>query len=478
MKMSLTSIADRLTPSNPLEITFGAQPSGSGSKKTTLIAHMASSGSTAIPYSIYKVVNVGDPVKAKAEVDAIAGAGSQAGKMAYAFVNANAAPGRSNFPAFQICFLKNSDTGFGLSDEAIAAIKLVRSDMIVNCYPASNSAAQTKMTALANYLSGPDRDLSGQFGSFVTTGSLDVLSTAITYGFNSNKVIVAYLQDTNTALVTDNGVLTSGSNIISAIASTDGINPGASISGTGVPAGAFAGVVTSNSVTMVDSSGNPLNAAANEASEPIAFQNIVSQTEEIIAAAHAGAMMAFIRPYLPLNNVTVGGLIPPKKTSDYIVLDPAGPSEAALVAGLSPLRVQPGNLMGFIRTRTTWLTQQDGVTPITNYFDWQQLVVLNDFREDTFVICQNPPFNNNPGGSKASSGIAALLKDNVLLLASKYEDAGMMQNTKALAKQFIIAPSLTSAGRFDFKIPVDAIPNLNVIAGNIQAVTELTTFTL
>jgi hypothetical protein len=105
--MGLTSIADRLTPSNPMEITFGAQPGATGSKITTIIAHMAASGSMAVPYSIHKVVNVGDPVKAQAEVDAIAGAGSQAGKMAYAFVNANAAPGRSNFTAFQIFYLKN-----------------------------------------------------------------------------------------------------------------------------------------------------------------------------------------------------------------------------------------------------------------------------------------------------------------------------------------------------------------------------------
>jgi hypothetical protein len=476
--MGLTSIADRLTPSNPMEITFGAQPGATGSKITTIIAHMAASGSMAVPYSIHKVVNVGDPVKAQAEVDAIAGAGSQAGKMAYAFVNANAAPGRSNFTAVQIFYLKNSDTGFGTSDEAIAAIKTVRSDMIVNCYPASNSAAQTKLTNLANFLSGPDRDLSGQFGTFITTGSVDVLSAAVAYNINSNKVLIAYLQDTNTALVTENGVLTAASNIITAISDTTGINPGASISGTGVPANAVAGVITASTVTMVDANGNPLNAASSEASEAIGFQNKVSQSEDIIASAHAGAMMAFGQPYIPLNGVTVGGLVPPQKKDDYIVIDPAGSSEAALAGGLSPLRVQPGNTIGFIRTRTTWLLQNDNVTPITNYFDWQQLVVLNDFREDTFVLCQNPPFNNNPGGSKASQQIASLLKDNILNLAFQYEAAQMFQNTKALAKQFIVQPSTTSAGRFDFKIPVDAVPNLNVIAGNIQAVTELTTFTL
>ncbi len=41
---------------------------------------------------------------------------------------------------------------------------------------------------------------------------------------------------------------------------------------------------------------------------------------------------------------------------------------------------------------------------------------------------------------------------------------------KTLAPQFLVQPSLTSRGRFDFKIPVNVLPGLFVIAGNIQGV--------
>lgn len=477
---TLNSIADRLTPSVPMEITFGAQPIATGRKYTTMFAHFAATGNTAAPYSVYTVVNVGDPVAAQTEVDALAGAGSQAGKMAYAFVAANSQAGRSVFPAFRICFLPYSETAFGPADEAINAVKLLRSDLLVSCYPASNTSALTKIKNLQLLISGIDRDLNGQFGSFFMVGSIDALSAAVLYNINQRGGLVAYLQDTNTALVTENGVLTATSNVITGISDTSGIYPGAAISGTGVPAGALVGQVNASSVTMVDANGAALPASASESSEPIAFQNMVSQPCEIVAAAHAGAMMQSAFPYMPLTNVQVGGLIPPKKASDIIVIDPNGASEQALAAGLSPLSVKSDGSVRFIRTRTTYALLDDNVSPATAYFDWQDLVVLNDFREDIYLITQNPPFNGNPGGTKASQTVANLLKDEVLRQAQAYEDAGAFQGVKTLSKQFIVQPSSTSRGRFDFKIPVNVLPGLFVIAGNIQAVSgaEFGDFTL
>jgi hypothetical protein len=347
----------------------------------------------------------------------------------------------------------------------------MRSDMLVSPYPASSSAQRTLLLGLATQISGVDRDLNGQFGAFATFGSLDVLATAAEYAINSRYAIVAYLQDTNTALVTENGILTEASNVITGISSTVGIYPGATITGTGVPAGALAGEVGLATVSMVDVNGNDLPAAATEASESLDFQNVVSQSAAVVAAAHAGAMMASAFPYNPLQGVQIGGLIPAQKTSDTIVVDPNGASEAALVAGLSPLRPLPGGGVGFIRTRTTYNLLTDGVTAATAYFDWQDLVVMNDFREDCYQITQLPPFNNNPGGTKASATIAAKLKDEILREAQSYEDQGAFQAVKALAPQFFVLPSTSSRGRFDFKIPINVIPGLYVIAGNIEATT-------
>ena len=470
MTAPLTDINDRLTPSIPLELTFGSQIIATGRKFTTMFAHFAAAGNTAAPYSVYTVVNVGDPKKAQAEVDLVAGAGSQAGKMAAAFVLANSAANRSNFPAFRICFIPYAVTTFGPSQEAITAVQNLRSDMLVSCYPASNGAMLTILKTLQSLISGIDRDLNGQFGSFVTVASIDALATAVLYAINNRGVLVPYLQDTNTALVIENGVLTATSNVITGIASTAGIYPGAQITGTGVPANALVGQVNASTVTMVDSTGAALPAAASEASEAIDFQNVISQPVEIIAAAHAGAMMQSAFPYNPLTNVQIGGLIAPQKPSDIIVVDPNGASEQALAAGLSPIKTSSDGTLRLIRTRTTYNLLPDNVTAVTSYFDWQDLVTMNDFKEDVYQITQNPPFNGNPGGTKASATIAALLKDQILNEAQSYEDQGAFQGVKTLAPQFLVQPSLTSRGRFDFKIPVNVLPGLFVIAGNIQGV--------
>lgn len=463
--MALTSISDRLTPSVPIELTFGAQPIATGRKISTLFGHRAASGGSANDYDVIEVVNVGDPDQAKSEVDLKAGAGSELGQMAYAFVAANALSGGSNFPAFRIVVLPNSELHFGPASEGILAIKGLRNDMLVSCYPASDTTNRASLIAVAELMSGPDRDLQGQFGSFVTMASLEALSAQVLYAINSRKAIVACLPDSNTALVTQAADLTSGSNILVNLASTVGIYPGAVASGAGIPAGTLVQQVTKSTVMLSAS------VTASASAESVAFQNQVSQSVPVLAAAHAGRMMASAFPYNPLQGVTIGGLKPPQKVSDRIDINPQGASEQALIAGLSPLYVQAGGHVGFIRTRTTYNLLPDNVTAATAYFDWQDLAVMNDFREDCYSITQNPPFNNNPGGTKASKQIAGLLKDEILRQAQAYEDRGAFQAVKALAPQFQIAPSATSRGRFDFKIPVNVLPGLFVIAGNIQGVT-------
>lgn len=459
--MSLTSIQDRLTPSVPVEITYGAQSAAVGRKVTTIFAHKASSGGSALPYEVYDVQNVGDAALAKAEVDAKGGTGSQAGFMAEAFVLANTAAGRSNYPAFRIVFLAFGLADFGPADEALEAVKFLRSDMFVSCFPASATALATKLKDLCALLSGPDRDLNGQFGSFVTIGSIDALSSAIVYAFNSKYILVAYLQDTNTEIIDTTVTTTTGSKDLTNPTVVVGIYPGATVVGAGIPANTYVVSVEAGKITLSQ------NATATADDIDLVIGNHVSQSAEIVAAAHAGALMASPFPYAPVQSVAVGGLVAPQKRSDWIAIDPNGKSEVALTGGLSPLTVLPGQVVAFIRTRTTFTTLTGNI-PAKSYIDWQDIVTLNDFREVCYGVAQNPPFNNNPGGTKASVEIAAKLKDEVLREAKLFETSGAFQFVSELAKLFQVQVSTTSRGRFDFKIPVDVVPGLFVIAGNIQ----------
>jgi hypothetical protein len=539
MANALNDIANRLTPSVPQEITYAAQPTATGRKFATLFAHMAQVPGTGMPYQVYRVVNVGVPASAQAEVDAVAGFGSQAGKMAYAFVAANAliAQARS-FPAFQIVLLPYTELYFGPNQEAILAAQNLRCDFLVSCYPAGDSTNRTTLLNLANLLTGPDRDLQGQFGSFAMFGSIEPLSVQVGYAINSRAAMVASNPDTNTALVniiandldnsnvltnisqapvTVNGILTAGSTTIAGISSTAGIYAGASITGSGIPVGAIVENMTATTLLIsapatssesseplvvtnlptagiypgasITGSGVPVgtvvesispstitmsNAATGTANAiAIAVQNQVSNLPEELAAAQAATLLSLAFPYNPAQGLTVGGLVPSQKTSDRIYIDPNGTSEQALAAGLSPFYTQPGNTVGMIRSLTTYNLLPDGVTTATSYIDWQDIVALYDFREDMYEVSQNPPFNGNPGGTKATTTIAAFFKDELIRVSSDYEDQGAFQNVKQLAPYYQVVPSTTSRGRFDFRVPEDVVPGLIVIAGNIVAVSDL-----
>lgn len=479
MATPLNDIANRLTPSVPMEITYAAQPIATGRKFTTIFGHMAASPGSGTPYQVYPVINVGNAAAALAEVNALAGAGSEIGNMVVSFINANALAGAVNFPAFRVVLMPHSVTNFGPSQAAFLAVQNLRSDMLVSCYPASDSANETLMVNFANQISGVDRDLAGQFGTFMTLGSLDAIGTS--YAINSRTVLVAHLPDSNTALVTTTANTTSGSAVLSVVASITGIYKNAGISGTGIPTGALVGSVSNGSVTMVDVDGAPVLATATGAAVDVAFQNVVSQHHGQVAAAFAGRLMAVQFPYPPVQGVVIGGLIAPQISADLIQINPNGSSEAELVAGNSPLVVQANGNVAFIRSRTTLTLLPDNVTAATAYIDWQDIVTLYDYREDIFQVTQQPPFNNNPGGSKATVQLAGFLKDEMIRIAGDYEDENAFQNVKALAPFFVVQPSTTSRGRFDFRVPADVVPGLFVIAGNIVAISDLsqlTAFTL
>lgn len=531
----LTNIGARLTPSAPIEITFGQQPIQTGVKFATLFGHMAASPGIGTPYQVYEVQNFGNAAAALLEVENLAGVGAQIAEMAAAFINANALSGGSNFPNFRVVLIPNSVSNFGPNIEAITAVTNLRSDMLVSCYPAGDSSNYAILNNFAIQISGPDGDLVSQFGSFGVYGSIDSLAVAEAYDLNSKFAIVAFMPDSNTAAVSGvtgttvigsqvissvaaapisiSGTLTSGETSVTGITSTAGIYPGAQITGTGIPsnttveqvlstsliisnmatasgaeslsvqnvpatAGIYPGAEISGTgipggsvVVSVTASSITINQAATAAGSSVALtiQNVISQNPEILACAQAAVMMASAFPYNPLQGVVAGGILPPAKQSDWIVVSAAGSSETALQSGLSPMYVQPGNTVALLRTRTTWT--MNGLIPVTAYFDWQDLVTLNDFREDVFEISQNPPFNNNPGGTKDSQFVANLFKDEVIRLAKQFEDEGAFQAVSSLAPQFIVQNSTLQRGRFDFQIPVNVLPGLYVIAGNIQAVT-------
>lgn len=472
--MNLTDISNRLTPSTPIELTFGQQPTALGAKIATLIGHKKA-GASGADYAVKTVINVGDSKAARAEVEAYAGTGAEIALMAEAFVACNqkvSSGARANFPGFRVVLLPSTVTDFGPSDAALSAINLLREDFVVSPYDASNATLRNKIQVFVGQLNGADRDLNGQFGSYGIVASLEDLTDALDLGVDIYFMAIPYLQDTNTADVSHTGDTVSGSPNLVNLDATDDIYPGAVISGTGVPSGTLVGAILSGtSVSMVNASGVPVNATASHSAESISFQNVQSQPAALVAAAHAAIIMQNQFPYNPMDGLEYGALIGPKIPADVIIRDPNGASEQLLRVGLAPLTVDNNGIVRLIRCRNARVSEAgDGAVPATSYLDVQDIQPLYDFREDMYNILQGPAYKNK----KASKDQAKIVLDAMLALAFEFETDGAFQNVKALAPQFAVQISTTSQGRFDFFVPADVIPGNHVTAGNIQA----TTFTL
>jgi phage tail sheath gpL-like len=191
-------------------------------------------------------------------------------------------------------------------------------------------------------------------------------------------------------------------------------------------------------------------------------------------AARCGALIqANDVPYLPLNNVVVGGATPPTNDSDNLTIGAGLESEVTLGQGWSPLKVTPTEAVAFVRTVTTRLTS-DGTTPVNSYFDFQDFQVLYFFRESVYDREQQPDFAN----VKASVQTAKALKAAIIAIMDEFEADGMFQAVAQLAAQVQVVRNSSSRDRFDCLWPVNVIPGLAVIANNIQAGTQFDTFTV
>lgn len=396
----LTNIGDRLTPSTPTEITFGEIASGDGRKFATLIGHRAAAGGTGTNYAAYDVIQVGDPDAAKAEVDALAGADSELGKMAEAFVKVNSTQNRSNFRPFRVVILPNAETGYGPANEALDTIKLLRSDLIVSPYEANSVPAtlRTDLTDLAALLSGPDRGPNGQFGTTVVMATFESSANAIAINADNQFLTIPWLRDTALAK---------------------------------------------------------------------------AQLVGVVAAAAAGLMLQLVFPYEGLDDEILGGILAPSQKSDYIQKGATELSEAGLQAGLAPLYVDPAGRVRMVRSRLSIVTRN--TIPVgSNYIDWQDYQVLYDFREDAYNMENGSQFKNK----KANVNRARLLRDELVRLMDQYEVAEAFQNVKQLAKLLRLERNANDRSRFDYKLPVNVVPILHVIAGNIQATTLFDEFTI
>jgi phage tail sheath gpL-like len=193
-----------------------------------------------------------------------------------------------------------------------------------------------------------------------------------------------------------------------------------------------------------------------------------------MAAAYAAILGANAIPFNPVDNNEIGDVLAPAKQSDWITVGAGLESEAALLRGWSPLRVLPNGSVAIVRSVTSRLTTGDGVTSVLSYYDVQDFQVLYFFRKAVVNRFNQTDFTNQ----KASQGEAKLARNEIIRLASAFEDQGMFQAVEQLAPLIQVERNAVDRSRFDVFIPVNVVPGLHVIATNVQATTEFDVVTV
>lgn len=201
----------------------------------------------------------------------------------------------------------------------------------------------------------------------------------------------------------------------------------------------------------------------------------ISYSVAEVAAACAARMAANVAPFNPLDDSDIVGLPVSTEDSDNISVGAGLESESCLSRGWTPVYVKANGQPAFVRTVTGRLSPDGTGTPlVTAYYDVQDFNVLYFWRKTLYTRFAQADFKRR----KASDESGRLIKSEMIRLAGIFEGQEMFQAVDQLAKQFLVERNLQDRHRFDFKTPVNVIPGLHVIAGNIVATTEFDTITI
>lgn len=164
-----------------------------------IIGHMAASGSTATAGTPISIDAYGDEVAAATECTTKFGASSEAGAMVVAAIKAVKFSDIESkvYPPIKVIPLANGDTSSALAASLAANITLPM-PFVALCYNASDATASAALKAHLAAISGDDRGLLAQFGSFGFIGA-DGTTTATVAGYGTTaateNIIIPWLKD-------------------------------------------------------------------------------------------------------------------------------------------------------------------------------------------------------------------------------------------------------------------------------------------
>jgi phage tail sheath gpL-like len=180
-----------------------------------------------------------------------------------------------------------------------------------------------------------------------------------------------------------------------------------------------------------------------------------SNTSAQIASAYAAVCASLGGPFLPLDGVTVGGLIAPVSSADWHTTGDTGTVALGLNAGLSPLVVNAGGKVLISRSITT--SRVVASVEDVAYYDMQDWQVLYYLRKNIYVIASQPRYKQ----AKASIQKIQALKSEILKACGTMEELEMLQYVSLLADQFTADRSPLNRHAAVYRVPVNCVPGFH-----------------
>lgn len=190
-----------------------------------------------------------------------------------------------------------------------------------------------------------------------------------------------------------------------------------------------------------------------------------------MASYYAAIMAGNAVPFNPLDDQIINGVPAPLNPIDWPTVGLGMATEAALNRGWGPLKVFPNGSVAVVRAITARLTitgNGNGLNNITAYYDVQDFQTLYFWRKTLFTRFAQPDWKQR----KASAEGGKLMKSEMIRLATLFQDQQMFQAVDQLSSQFVVQRDVSDRSRFNYFTPVNVIPGLHVIDGNIQATTQ------
>lgn len=198
----------------------------------------------------------------------------------------------------------------------------------------------------------------------------------------------------------------------------------------------------------------------NEGRITLGWHNGSQLPDGIIAAAYAAIIASQNDPAKPYDDLPVPGLdVTPLSSRPG-----KNEIESALWNGVTPLKVGAGNQVQIVRAISTYTTSPDGAADpslldITSMrtLDYVRLSINNR------IELRFPQQKNTPRVGKA-------VRSEILNVLYQLEDMEIVENVDQYKDGIIYQVSPTDSGRLNFRIPVNIVSGLHVIASVIEMI--------